>query len=138
MFGFFKKYGLDIAELAHKIANMVENEGPAVVGVLRTAAALIPGIGPAAAVAGTVIQDAEIIAAAAERPPSPVAPPPPPAPAPANPNPLRQPTTPAQAAAVAAVDAEIAKGSFEMAPPPEVGAPAEPAIGGWKNPARGP
>jgi hypothetical protein len=146
MFKFLAKYALDVEDAAHWLANVIEEDGPLLVSALRTAGSLIPGIKPFADAGAAVATDAEIVAEAAFPPPArvspnplrapasapvaaPVAPPavaPAPA-APANPNPLRL------AAAIAAVDAEIAAGKFDM---PTEDAPLPPP-GSWHNPLRG-
>lgn len=131
MFDFLKKYGRDVASIFHYTADTIEADGPMVVAALRTVGSLIPGISNVAAVAGAAIQDAEVIAAAVKRPP--VVPVAAAAPAPVNPNPLRA------AAAVAAVDAEIAAGAFAMptdAPPAGAPPAAAPVLGSFVNPLR--
>lgn len=95
MFEFVKKYGATIGAIVHRVADVIEADGPMVVDALRTVGGFVTGpLGAGVAIAGQVIEDAIEVAPKVA----------------ASANPLRA----TAAAAVAAVDGDIAAGAFRM------------------------
>ena len=59
MFAFIKKYGATVGAIVHRMADVIEADGPMVVDALRSVGGFVTGpLGAGAALAGRLIEDA--------------------------------------------------------------------------------
>jgi hypothetical protein len=113
MFELFRKYGADVARLAHRIADVIEADGPALVEGLRLLGHAIPSAGGVASALVAAVEGVEALAAPLASKPAAL--------------------DPAIAAAVQDADRAIEEGAFIM-PTQQPAVPS--ASRGWVNPQR--